>query len=29
MTRPVAVIFWTVAGVACLLAGWIATHLPY
>ena len=29
MTQRVAVVFWTVAAVAWLFAGWFATHLPY
>lgn len=29
MTQRVAVAFWLVAAVAWLLAGWLATRLPY
>jgi hypothetical protein len=29
MTQRAAVMFWGVAAVAWLFAGWLATHLPY
>ena len=29
MTQRVTVVFWSVAAVAWLLAGWLATRLPY
>ena len=29
MTQRMAVVFWGAAGVAWVVAGWLATHLPY
>ena len=29
MTQRATVLFWAVAAVAWLLAGWLATRLPY
>jgi hypothetical protein len=29
MTQRATVLFWGVAGIAWLLAGWLATRLPY